>query len=855
MGKKLNKAEYLMAMFEQQQRTSKLMFEADFLKNQGDLNKSAEKYSELISSLDLQHKTATTHNRQYPDSPVDVMPIVSQKINAMLTLSDVYEALGIREEAEKLRNKAMSFSKSNLPEVEAAERERQRAQPLIAQGRFNEALVSLYKARDLFQANDDRLKMASVTADIAGILEWLGDFERALREVDRAFSYIGNIEGSSDPSMADVLGLLVRGQFGRAEEQANLFRIVLELEQIRARINKFLGNYDAAEGQFHQILNKVPGIGKLGIEYQIASIKVLSGRYEEGLAHLEMLEPQFEGLIRQKLGVLFKLKGEALSGLGKRAEALLQFEAAIEELSRYRDTDSLWKARWARAKTLSSLGRAKEALSEYSIVVDTINDLRKAPLGYRLDSTYLKDKMAVFEEAIELSCDLGEAEQCCRFIEMIKSRILTATLSLSHEGVEEQAADLHNQVDNLSHQIDALEYIEFRDGWNQQLEEKRNGLILERQELLEQIRVSDPRWRSLSQPIPFDLQGVLKELADRHQAALTLFQAKSQVICVLLQDRVCTAAKVRLSADISNGLASYEQNLQKGSPNLKLFDASVSLNIMITDLIHPKLTEKAKKSKTIVISPNGMLHLLPWAGMKLNGKRMFEYCSVGILPNLSSILNLKTDFPKSPGVALIGDPDYSSLPKLAELSLATNEIENIKSIYETEGGVVGRPFLKENASESNFWRLAKHKKSTGNILHVTCHGTFDFVDPMNSALLLTDGKIDASEIARFRIEYNEVILSACSTGHRPTEVQGIPISGDDILGLPGAFLECGARSVLVSIPVARENVALDFMTIYHENRAEGKSPLDALRETQIKMLNDATHEPYSWVGFTVYGSQ
>jgi CHAT domain-containing protein len=83
----------------------------------------------------------------------------------------------------------------------------------------------------------------------------------------------------------------------------------------------------------------------------------------------------------------------------------------------------------------------------------------------------------------------------------------------------------------------------------------------------------------------------------------------------------------------------------------------------------------------------------------------------------------------------------------------------------------------------------------------------------------------------------------------------VTLSGDDILGLPGAFLESGIRSVLVSIPRARDDATLQFMTIYHENRAEGKSPLFALQETQKAMLSSPVYPPYLWIGFTVYGCQ
>ena len=148
-----------------------------------------------------------------------------------------------------------------------------------------------------------------------------------------------------------------------------------------------------------------------------------------------------------------------------------------------------------------------------------------------------------------------------------------------------------------------------------------------------------------------------------------------------------------------------------------------------------------------------------------------------------------------------------------------------------------------------------HKNAERGILHITSHGTFEPYEPMNSGLLLTDAKVDAAEIARSSVKYNEVILSACSSGWRPVKVQDIELSGDDILGLPGSFLEAGARSVLVSIPLADDRAACRFMTIYHQNRLNGKTPLTSLQETQKAMLSNSEYEPFTWIGFTVYGCQ
>jgi len=158
-----------------------------------------------------------------------------------------------------------------------------------------------------------------------------------------------------------------------------------------------------------------------------------------------------------------------------------------------------------------------------------------------------------------------------------------------------------------------------------------------------------------------------------------------------------------------------------------------------------------------------------------------------------------------------------------------------------------------HATQEGFRRLAREESSRDAILHVACHGSFETGDPMNSGLLLADGRLDAADIARIHLPFAEVVLSACSTGYRPTAVRDIPLSGDDVLGLPAALLEAGARSLLVSIPPARDDATLALMTVYHEQRSTGHPPLQSLRTAQVTMKDDPLYPAHLWIGFTQYG--
>ncbi|MGZ4852704.1 MAG: CHAT domain-containing protein, partial [Halobacteriota archaeon] len=800
-----------------------LLISADEHGRKGDLDAAIVEYDKLLANNKEQLELLELNNRLYPEHTTDILPIVRSMVDSRLRQADYHEALGELEQAQSIRDEATQISEKYLPELDRAERQRHQAAPLISQGRFNEALVVLTAARDLFAERAEPIGVAEVTTNIAGIREWLGDYDKALEEIEQASRFIEPFLFRGGLSDDDISAAIERDDLNAVRDHVKLWGIQLEIDGIRARINRDLGNFAEAERQFREIASRVPEEARLGIDYQLAAILIAEGRTEEGLEYLKRLEPTFRGLARPKWGAFLSYEAEVLLNLDQPDAALEKLDIAIEDLAHYRDPDSLWKVQWRRARALTALKRQAEALEAYVQAAHTINTLRKAPLGYHLDSTYLKDKLPVFEQALDLASARGEAEVCCRLTEMVKSRILTATLSISASNQPKSTSDIDRLVDELSRQADALEYTAYREGWTDDLNQKRALLLSKRADLIERARFSDPRWRTLTEPIPFDLDQTFDLLEERKQAALTLFYQQDHVISVLLYEGKCTVATTQISAKTSRALAKYELNLQSTLPN-EWCDLSSGLKVDCDQVVSSSLLEEGLQATSLIVVPHGSLHLLPWSGLKFDGKRLFEYCPVGIVPNLSCLLGLQTQLSSAPRVGLIGAPDYSSLPGLPPIPLALNELEVIENTYRSSTGVVGDVFSAQKATGSNFWQVATHKSSEGNILHVISHGQFVTGDPLNSGLLMTDTKVDAAEIARSALRYDEVVLSACSTGYRPTEVQGIALSGDDILGLPGAFLEAGIRSILVSIPKASDPAAFEFMTRYHEKRTDGLSP-------------------------------
>jgi CHAT domain-containing protein len=849
-----SKLELLQRMFELGRHSFAYLIEAERAKSAGDLKSAKEWYEKHIAVGKEHVQIAEFHNQHYKP-PVDIVPIVQPIINTLFMLGDVLDALEDLPQANKLREEAVKLSEQYLTKEARAEVERGRAAALLAQGRFNEALVALANSRDIFLRENNPIQLVRVTIDMVDLLNWLGDHQRALSELEHASQIYKPLLGKRGPRKDDILTW--------AQDTVGLYRASVELDYYQGLINKTLRKFDEAKKCFETVLPEYQRL-RVGpaIEFQLASILVMKGDYSAGLEYTKRLEPVFlrNGMLRSKLSALLKVQAEALLNMGKKEDALNRLNEGLKDFATYYDPDLEWRLLWLKGRVFAEMRQPESALESYIKAAEIVNKLRRAPLGYRLDSTYLKDKVPLFEAAIALASLNGPAEECCRLIEMIKSRILTATLSVPRETAKSKKdiSELENKVDEITKRLEATEYSAYKEGMSLSETSKRTKAFLaERSKLMERIRFSDQRWRSLTEPVPFEHEKLAALLRKRGQSALNLFYGADHIAVVLIKEGTSSAAVIDVDQTMRQKLQTYVKNLQLPwvHSNPILFDPSIFLGLEASHFVPEGLLDKALQSAGLIIVPHGPLHLLPWAGLMHKKKRLFEYCPVGIVPNLTCIFSLNTDFSSSPRIALIGSPDYKKMPQFPVLPNAEEEVKEITLLYKKAQRIIGNVLTYEKVTEEAFWLLTNHPEADKGILHIVCHGSFEIDDPMHSGLMLSDSRVDASEIARSSIRFDEVILSACSSGWRPLEVQDVELSGDDILGLPGAFLEAGARSVLVSIPYADDAAAFQFMVLYHQHRSQGRTPMAAFQETQNKMLQDSKYEPFTWLGFTVYGCQ
>jgi CHAT domain-containing protein len=842
----------LVTILELQKKVTASFVRAELAKKAGQIADAAKAYTENIAAAREYLAATEAYNETFP--PMDVDSIVQPIVNALFVSADLEQQLGDRNVAESRREEAVALSTRYFGEAGDAEASRSRAASLISEARFNEALVALMKARGYEEQSGNLVGLLRVTLDMVDVCQWLGDYSRAKAELARAAELFKGRVLDKPASMADILagvmkvatsGSIDKSASDAIRETTQLFRASQELKYYQGLIGKALGEWDDADTAFRAVRDQYAQLGvAAAIDYQLASIELERGKYPEVLAWTIELEGSFTGQMRPKLAALLRIRARALIGLGRHEEAQVLLRKAINDLSEYYDPDLLWRLQGTLADSLASSGDVNGALAAYQSMNDTIAVLRRAPLGHRFDSTYLLDKIPALERAIALACRTGRPEQAWQFIEFLKSRTLTATLSIPDRPPTTVDAE---RFDILTRELDAIDYQLFREN-NAALRRKRTELLMQRERLLERIRISDPRWRNLTQPIAFDLSAVEALARGRKQAVLSLYMTTNDIVSALITPTGAFVDTVPLTNEVRKALLANANNLQSLVPDPTAYDVSLTFDALVT----PSIAREALAHESLIVIPHRELHLLPWACMKCDGKRLFERCPVGILPNASSYPMLAAAALPAKGGALAVAPDYSNAPKVEPIGSGAADLADLKKLYEAKGELLGKPLLGAEITEAAVRRMFEQSWGPGSVAHVYCHGTFVPEEPMSSALLLSDSKLDAAEVAGLRLGTDEVVLAACSTGWRPVEVGDVVLSGDDILGLPGAFLEAGARAVLVSITKAHAETTTVFTRAYHEARLDGASPLRAMQQTQLLMMQKQV-KLFLFAGFCAYG--
>jgi CHAT domain-containing protein len=153
-------------------------------------------------------------------------------------------------------------------------------------------------------------------------------------------------------------------------------------------------------------------------------------------------------------------------------------------------------------------------------------------------------------------------------------------------------------------------------------------------------------------------------------------------------------------------------------------------------------------------------------------------------------------------------------------------VESIKAMLPAPATLL----IGSQATKQSFERLPL---ASYRVLHLALHGLTDPVYPDHSALAFApagndDGRLEARDIRKLRLNADLVTLSACNTGVGPVDPSGVD-------SLVTAFIQAGAASVVATLWGPEDHAASEFMKSFYGNVTK-LDEANALRQAQLTLL-------------------
>jgi len=142
-------------------------------------------------------------------------------------------------------------------------------------------------------------------------------------------------------------------------------------------------------------------------------------------------------------------------------------------------------------------------------------------------------------------------------------------------------------------------------------------------------------------------------------------------------------------------------------------------------------------------------------------------------------------------------------------------------------------------------------------LHLAAHASFDNQVTYQSYLSfanqdsIDDNKLYAYDIANLDLNVDLAVLSACETN------KGSANNGLGLLGIAKAFQISGCNNLMITNWLVDDAASQLIITEMFRLKIDGKSTPDALHQSKIQYLNNASEKlshPIYWAGFNYYGT-
>ena len=217
------------------------------------------------------------------------------------------------------------------------------------------------------------------------------------------------------------------------------------------------------------------------------------------------------------------------------------------------------------------------------------------------------------------------------------------------------------------------------------------------------------------------------------------------------------------------------------------------------------------EDRPLVVVPTGELHVLPWGMLPFAEKR-----PVCVSPSASSWLASRE--------RRVGPRGQAALVSGPGLPGARDEVAAIRLVY-------GEGTCDLTGDAATVGAVLGNLEGS-SVAHLAAHGSFRTDNPLFSSLAMADGALTIHDLETLTKPPSLVVLSACDSGLSAIH------AGNEIVGLAGALLRLGTRTLIGSVAPMPDVVARDIMVTFHTGIRAGLKPATALRNAQLANAGD-----------------
>jgi CHAT domain-containing protein len=251
-----------------------------------------------------------------------------------------------------------------------------------------------------------------------------------------------------------------------------------------------------------------------------------------------------------------------------------------------------------------------------------------------------------------------------------------------------------------------------------------------------------------------------------------------------------------------------------------------------------------RKGQRLIVIPDGALHRLNLETLVVPSPHphyWIQDVEMAVSPSIEILATPpKAAAEKTVSLLLIGAPDYAGT-SYRPLANAEHEIREIQASF---SGRVQQAYTGAQASPAVYSQANPQRFS---LIHFAAHAEANSERPLESAVILSRGKLYARNVVGIPIRAGLVTISGCSSAG--TRAYG----GEGLVGFAWAFLQAGAHAVAAGLWDVSDSSTAQLMSSFYRRMAAGADSVTAMRQAKLELLASSNYaRPYYWAPFQVY---